>query len=116
MSLTQIRCFGQLGTARWGSGWPDIEESRRRRAPTCAGERWSADRVEDLRKGETTMGSRCAKLRQSSPWPKRWQKSSGDSRKVKQQRGAALRLGECEGRERANVRQGRAEGVFGVFT
>jgi hypothetical protein len=30
--------------------------------------------------------------------------------------GATLRLGECEGRERANVRQGRAEGLCGVFT
>jgi hypothetical protein len=28
----------------------------------------------------------------------------------------ALRLGECEGGESVNVRQGRAEGVCGVFT
>jgi hypothetical protein len=74
----------------------------------------SADRAEEFRKGETTAGSRCAKLRRSSPWPRRWQKSGGDGRTTKRQRGeAALRLGECEGRESENVRQGQAEGVCG---
>jgi hypothetical protein len=89
---------GRLGTARRGSGWPVVEESRRRRAPTCVGKTLSVDQAVELRNGETTVGSRCTKLRRSSPWPKRWQKSSGDGRTTKRQRGeVALRLGECEG-------------------
>jgi hypothetical protein len=43
-----------------------------------------------VEKWETTTGSRSAKLTQSSPWPKRWQKSSGDGRTTKQQLGGAF--------------------------
>jgi hypothetical protein len=99
-SLTLRQRLGRLGTARGGSGCPDVEESRQRRIPICAGKRLSVDQAEELRKGETIAGSRCTKLRRSSPWPKHWQKSSDDGRTTKRQRGeAALRLGECEGGE-----------------
>jgi hypothetical protein len=115
-SLTQRQRLGQFGTARGGFGWPDDEESRRRRAPTCARETLSADQAEELRKGKTNVGSRCANLRRSSPWPRRRQKPGDDDRTVKQQRGRRYGLGECEGRERVNAGQGRAGGVCGVVT
>jgi hypothetical protein len=69
--LPRDGAWGSLAR-REGSGWPDVEELWRWRAPTCAGETLSVDRIEELRKGETTTGSRCAKVRRSSPWPKRW--------------------------------------------
>jgi hypothetical protein len=70
------------------------------------------DRTKESRKGEITVGSRCAKLRRSSPWPR----PSDDGGTTKQQRGRHCRLGECEGRERVNDAQGRALGVRRIFT
>jgi hypothetical protein len=111
--LTQRRRLGQLGMARGGSDWPDDEKPRRRRTPTCVGERLSVDRAEGSRKGETTAGSRCIMLRRSSPWPRRWQKPSDDGETAGQRWWQRCELGECEGRERENEGQGR-DGVRGL--
>jgi hypothetical protein len=51
---------------------------------------------------------RCQGISKSPAAMAEWQSDNGGE--------AALRLGECEGGESANVRQGRAEGVCGVFT
>jgi hypothetical protein len=43
--LTLRWCSGKVGMALEGFGWPDDEESRRRRAPVCAGDRLGVDRT-----------------------------------------------------------------------
>jgi hypothetical protein len=98
-----------------GSGWPDVEKSWRWRAPTYAGERLSVDQAEELRKGETTTGSRCARSGEAHRGQSAGRSPTATAKR-RSNNGGVLRLGECEGRESANVRQGRAEGVCGVFT
>jgi hypothetical protein len=50
----------------------------------------------------TTVDFRCAELRQSSPWSRRWQRPDDDCGMIGQWKGRRCELGESEGRERAN--------------
>jgi hypothetical protein len=72
----------ELGVTWRGAGRLWLAE-RRRIAAVANSDLRREEAAVELRKGQTTASSWCAKLRQSSPWPKRWQKSSGDGGTMK---------------------------------